>query len=221
MKLLKRNLRRTALLAPALALLTIPFSAGSASAYSPGWDPSTHPDPIGACNGQGPRINLCQYHEVHAWTALGKRHQASNVVNNCAGTDNGTYAVTYTYSTNSSYSYQSTQSLEVSAGFSDELEAGIKGSTSTSETWTLGTTRTATATITNTIRPGYAGAYWFAPYVRHSQGWVEVHYDKKQFGHWDWFYPNRGSNGVRIDTPVAWSDGSLKGQVYWATWKCK
>ncbi|MGW3106362.1 hypothetical protein [Streptomyces sp. NPDC001100] len=138
---------------------------------------------------------------------------------NCAGTDNGTYAVSYTYSTNSSYSYENSQRLEVSAGFSDELQAGIKASTSSSETWTLGTTRTATATIT--IRPGCAGAYWFAPYVRHSQGWAEVHYNKRQFGHRDWFYPYRGSSGVRIDTPAAWSDGSLKDQVYWATWKCE
>ncbi|GAA3794235.1 hypothetical protein GCM10022403_030120 [Streptomyces coacervatus] len=220
MKLKQPGRRRLALLAPALALLTIPFSAGSASAYSPGWDPNTHPDPIGACNGRGPSINLCQYHEVNAWTALGKRHQASNVSNNCAGTDPQTYQVNWKYTTNSSYSYANTQSLEVSFGFSKDLEEGMKASTSSTETWTVGDQREAGSVITNTIRPGYAGAYWFAPYVRHSQGWVEVHYNKKQFGHWDWFYPYRGSNQVHIDTPVAWSDGSIKGQLYWATWKC-
>ncbi|WP_406457809.1 hypothetical protein OH768_27080 [Streptomyces sp. NBC_01622] len=222
MKVFPRGRRRLALLAPALALVLIPFSTGTASANSsPGWG-DDKPDVLAGCNHHGdvrwPRS--CQYHEVNAWTALGKRHQASNVVGNCGGTDNGTYAVTYSYATNTSYSYEQGQSIEVSAGLSDTFEAGMSASSSSSETWTLGNTRTATSTITNTIRPGYKGAYWFAPWVRHSVGWIEAHYSKRTNGHYYWYYPGQGSSGIHIDTPVAWADGSLKGELYWATWKC-
>jgi hypothetical protein len=209
--------RLLGLLAPALALVLIPFSAGTASANSsPGWG-DDKPDVIADCNANHAK---CQYHEVKAWTALGKRHQASNVAANCAGTDNGSYAVSYNYSTNTSYSYERGQTLEISAGFSDDFEAGMSVSQSSSETWTVGTARTAGSTFTNTIRPGYEGAYWFAPYIRHSQGWVEAHYGKRKHGHYYWYYPGQGTTGVHVDTPVAWSDGSLKGKLYWATWRC-
>ncbi|WP_405539850.1 hypothetical protein OG787_48180 [Streptomyces sp. NBC_00075] len=104
--------RRLGLLAPALAVLILPFSTGTASAaydnsnLTPGWDPNTHPDVIADCNGGhgGMKPDLCQYHETQAWTSLGKRHQATNVAANCAGSDNGTYSFTASYATNTSYS---------------------------------------------------------------------------------------------------------------------
>ncbi|MFI2201858.1 hypothetical protein ACH47Z_14005 [Streptomyces sp. NPDC020192] len=72
----------------------------------------------------------------------------------------------------------------------------MKASASSTETWTVGD-------------------------VRHSQGWVEVHYGRRNYGHYFWYYSGQGSNGFRIDTAVAWPDGSIKGNLYWATWKCK
>jgi hypothetical protein len=68
--------------------------------------------------------------------------------------------------------------------------------------------------------PGEAGGYWFAPYERNSQGWLEVHYGKRKLGHYHWYYPGQGSTGVHIKTPVLWPDGTMKGKWYWATWKC-
>uniref|UniRef100_A0AAU2AE51 Secreted protein n=2 Tax=unclassified Streptomyces TaxID=2593676 RepID=A0AAU2AE51_9ACTN len=220
--------RRLGLLAPALAVLILPFSTGTASAaydnsnLTPGWDPNTHPDVIADCNGGhgGMKPDLCQYHETQAWTSLGKRHQATNVAANCAGSDNGTYSFTASYATNTSYSYEEETKLEVNAGFSDVFEGGVKASTSSTEKWTVGDTRTTTQTLTNTIRPGYKGAYWFAPYIRHSRGWLEVHYNKRNHGHYYWYYPGKGAAKVGVDTPVALNSGELKGVMYWAVWKC-
>lgn len=217
MNVLKRSRARAALLAPAAALMLF-ASAGTASANSsPGWG-DDKPDVLSDCN-QG-NADLCQYHEINAWTSYGDWHESSNVFSNCSGTDNATFQIASAYATNTSYSYQQSTSVEVSAGFSDTIELGMKASTETSETWTLGDTRTNTQTVTSTVRPGYKGGYSFRPLVRHSQGWIEVHYGKRVDGHYYWYYPGQGSDGFRIDTPVAWSDGSLKGELKWETWKC-
>ncbi|MFJ4567696.1 hypothetical protein ACIP4U_29190 [Streptomyces caelestis] len=42
----------------------------------------------------------------------------------------------------------------------------------------------------------------------------------RNHGHYYWYYPGQGSAGLEIDTPVAWADGSLKGEMRWETWKC-
>lgn len=218
MKILKNGRRRTAMLTPALALALIPFSTGTANANtSPGWG-DDKPDVIWDCNNGN--ADSCQYHEVNAWTAPGDWHPASNVFNNCSGTDNATYARAAAYETNTSYTYGTSQTVEVSAGFSDQIELGMKASVESNESWTVGDKRTVTETLTNTVRPGYKGQYWFQPLLRHSQGWVEVHYGKRKNGHYFWYYPGQGSTGFRITTPVAWGDGSLKGEMKWTTWKC-
>ncbi|MFJ8537121.1 hypothetical protein [Streptomyces sp. NPDC093591] len=217
MKSIKSGGRRLAVLAPAVALALIPFSTGTANAATPGWG-SDKPDVIGDCNADKP--DLCQYHEVNAWTAPGNWHAASNVFNNCQGTDNATYARAAAYETNTSYTYGTKETVEVSAGFSDEIQLGMKASVESNESWTVGDKRTVTETLTNTVRPGYKGQYWFQPLIRHSQGWLEVHYGSRKFGHYYWYYPGQGSTGFRIATPVAWGDGTLKGEMKWTTWKC-
>lgn len=217
MKAMKTSGRRLAVFAPALALVLIPFSSGTASAHTPGWG-SDKPDVIGDCNAGKP--DLCQYHEVNAWTAPGKWHAASNVFNNCQGTDNATYARAAAYETNTSYTYGTKQTVEVSAGLSDKIELGMKASAEWNESWTVGDKRTVTETLTNTVRPGYKGQYWFQPLIRHSQGWIEVHYGSRNHGHYYWYYPRKGSMRFQIATPVAWGDGSLKGEMKWTTWKC-
>lgn len=111
--------------------------------------------------------------------------------------------------------------MSVSAGFSDKLEGGVTASASQTEKWSVGSTRTTTETHTSIIPAGRKGAWWFAPYVHHSQGWLEVHYGKRNHGHYYWYYPNNGGNGVRVDTPVyLTNNGALKGNFYWADWKC-
>ncbi|MEH0421407.1 hypothetical protein [Streptomyces sp. B21-083] len=171
------------------------------------------------------KTDMCQYHEVNAWTALGKRRQVSNVINNCASnrdlTLTRTDTNTNTNTMSTQYSFEQSTSVEVSVGFEDKLVAGVKASSSQSETWTVGSTRTATETHTSTIPAGQRGAWWFAPYVHHSQGWLEVHYGKRKQGRYFWYYPGQGSTGVHVDTPVYLKgNGELKGQFYWATWKC-
>ncbi|MCD9879750.1 hypothetical protein [Streptomyces guryensis] len=223
MRLKKPGRGRPAVLIPALALLLIPFSAGTASANtSPGWG-DDKPDVIADCNAGKP--DLCQYHQVNAWTARGKRHQATNVVSNCASTRDLTDTLTASYTTGTSYSYEQSRSLEISAGFaSNGISSGITASNSSTETWGVNSTNTITQTFTATIPAGMKGAYWFQPYVRHSQGWIEVHYHKKQHGHWIWYYNGKDTGHVHIDTPVLWKDGALRGQIkgewFWATWKC-
>ncbi|GAA3826142.1 hypothetical protein ACFS5L_43125 [Streptomyces phyllanthi] len=83
----------------------------------------------------------------------------------------------------------------------------------------VGRTAGATTTFSGSIEEGEAGGYWFAPYRRKSQGWIEVHYGKRKHGHYFWHYPGKGSTGVRINTPVMNSDGTVKGKWYWANWK--
>ncbi|MEU6256661.1 hypothetical protein [Streptomyces sp. NPDC047043] len=219
MQLMKRGRGKLAVLTPALALLLIPFSAGTASANtSPGWG-DDKPDVIWDCN-HG-KTDLCQYHEVKAWTALDKRRQVSPVIANCASSRDVTLTRTDTNTTNTEYSFSQSTSVEVSVGFSDKLEEGVKASQSQTETWTVGQTHTATETHTSIIPAGEKGAWWFAPYVHHSQGWLEVHYGKRKHGHYFWYYPGRGSTGVHVNTPVYLKNtGELKGQFYWATWKC-
>ncbi|MBT2675703.1 hypothetical protein J7E95_33915 [Streptomyces sp. ISL-14] len=218
MNSMKTGGRRLAVLAPAFALVLIPFSSGTASANtSPGWG-DDKPDVIWDCNNDN--ADSCQYHEVNAWNAPGNWHAASNVFNNCQGTDNATYARAAAYETNTSYSYGTKQTVEVSAGFSDKIELGMKASVESNETWTVGDKRTITETLTNTVRPGYKGQYWFQPLIHHSQGWLEVHYGKRKYGHYYWYYPGQGSTGFQIATPVAWGDGTLKGEMKWTTWKC-
>ncbi|MET9084876.1 hypothetical protein ABZX77_23855 [Streptomyces sp. NPDC004237] len=217
MKLFKRTLRRTALMAPALALLTIPFSTGTASAATPGWG-SDKPDVIGDCNAGKP--DLCQYHEVSSWNAPGYWHAASNVFDNCEGTDPATYARSAAYETNTSYTYGTKETFEVSSGFSDKIQLGMKASVESNQSWTVGDKHTVTETQTNTVRAGYKGQYWFQPLWHHSQGWLEVHYGKRVDGHYFWYYPGQGSTGFQITTPVTWPDGTLQGVMKWTTWKC-
>lgn len=50
-------------------------------------------------------------------------------------------------------------------------------------------------------KPGEAGGYWFAPYWRRSQGWIEVHYGKRKQGHYYWYYPGTGT--TRAGAPRA------------------
>ncbi|MBO4257741.1 hypothetical protein [Streptomyces griseorubiginosus] len=217
MKLFKRNLSR-GLLVPALALLMLPFATGTANANtSPGWG-DDKPDVIWDCN-HG-RADSCQYHQVNAWTALGKRRQVGNTVNNCAGSSPLRFDITFRTDRSTSYSFEQQTSVEVSAGLKDTFEAGVSASVSQTEKWEVGTTTSASTTLSSNIQPHEAGGYWFAPYWRHSQGWLEVHYGKRRDGHYYWYYPGRGTGGVQITTPVMNSDGSMKGQWYWATWKC-
>ncbi|MGC9541981.1 hypothetical protein [Streptomyces sp. UG1] len=191
MKILKNGRRRMAMLTPALALALIPFSTGTANANtSPGWG-DDKPDVIWDCNN-----------------------------NNCAGSRDQGFDLTFRVDRTTEYSFQQTTGVEVSAGFSDVLEGGMSASSSQSETWKAGTTTSASTTLKGTIPPGEAGGYWFAPYERHSQGWLEVHYGKRKNGHYFWYYPGQGSTGVNIKTPVTWPDGTMKGKWYWATWKC-
>ncbi|MFD3505613.1 hypothetical protein ACFWWT_46505 [Streptomyces sp. NPDC058676] len=52
----------------------------------------------------------------------GQLARGGNVFNNCQGTDNATYARAAAYETNTSYSYGTKQTVEVSAGLSDEIQ---------------------------------------------------------------------------------------------------
>ncbi|WP_051744836.1 hypothetical protein [Streptomyces yerevanensis] len=218
MKALKTGRRRLAMLAPALALFLIPFSTGTAGANtSPGWG-DDKPDVIWDCNNDN--ADSCQYHEVNAWTELGKRRQVGNAVYNCAGSSDLGYDRIFRIDRTTEYSFSQTTSVEVKAGFSDVLEGGMSAGVSQEETWKAGSTVSASTTLKGTIKPGEAGGYWFAPYERNSQGWLEVHYGKRKQGHYHWYYPGQGSTGVHIKTPVLWSDGTMKGKWYWATWKC-
>lgn len=218
MKVLKNGRRRTAMLAPAFALALIPFSTGTANANtSPGWG-DDKPDVIWDCNNGN--ADSCQYHEVNAWTELGERHQVGNPVYNCAGSSPLGFDITFKTDRTSTYSFQQETKVEVRAGFSDVLEGGMSASASQTEKWEVGQTVSASTTLKGTIQPGEAGGYWFAPYWRKSQGWLEVHYGKRNHGHYFWYYPGQGSTGVQINTPVMNSDGSMKGKWYWATWKC-
>ncbi|MCL8010995.1 hypothetical protein [Streptomyces sp. AS02] len=218
MKILKSGRRRMAMLTPALALVLIPFSAGTANANTtPGWGDG-EPDVIWDCNHDN--ADSCQYHEVNAWTELGKRRQVGNPVYNCAGSAPQGFDLTYKTDRTTEYSFEQTTGVEVTAGFSDVLQGGMSASSSQSETWKVGTTTSASTTLKGTIPPGEAGGYWFAPYERNSQGWLEVHYGERKNGHYFWYYPGQGSTGVKIKTPVTWPDGTMKGKWYWATWKC-
>ncbi|MDF3146123.1 MULTISPECIES: hypothetical protein [unclassified Streptomyces] len=220
MKILKNGRRRTAMLTSALALVLIPFSAGTASANTtPGWGDDM-PDVIWDCNNGN--ADSCQYHEQNAETELGKRRQASNVISNCASNQPVTLTRTDSNTSSTEYAFEQQTSVEVSAGFSDTFEAGMKASESQSETWKVGSAHTATETHTSTIPPGQQGAWWFAPYVRHSQGYLEVHYGSRNHGHYIWYYPgNGGLPGVDVLTPVFLpGTGELKGVWYWATWNC-
>ncbi|MFE0251414.1 hypothetical protein [Streptomyces sp. NPDC059010] len=218
MKLLKSNRGRFGALALALALALIPLSTGTASANTtPGWG-DDKPDVIWDCNNG--KADSCQYHETNAWTSLGKRRQVGNPVNNCAGSTPLGFDLTFRTDRSTEYSFQQETKVEVSAGFSDVLTGGMSASSTQTETWKAGTVTSAGTTLKGTIPAHEAGGYWFAPYERHSQGWVEVHYGKRKNGHYFWYYPGQGSTGVQINTPVKLSDGSMKGQWYWATWKC-
>lgn len=218
MKVMKTGRRRLATLTPALALLLIPFSTGTANANtSPGWG-DDKPDVLWDCNNG--RTDSCQYHEVKAWTELGKRRQVGNPVYNCAGSSPLGFDVIFRTDRSTSYSFQQEEKVEVKVGFEDVLEGGMSASVSQTEKWEVGKTTSASTTLRGTIQPGEAGGYWFAPYWRKSQGWIEVHYGKRNHGHYFWYYPGKGSTGVQINTPVMNSDGSMKGKWYWATWKC-
>ncbi|WP_159029303.1 hypothetical protein [Streptomyces viridochromogenes] len=216
--LMKAGSRRLGVLAPALALVLIPFSSGTASANtSPGWG-DDKPDVIWDCNNG--KADSCQYHEVKAWTQLGKRRQVGNPVYNCAGKRDLDVERWWTASRTTSYSFQQETSHEVSAGFSDTISAGVSVSSSQTEKWEVGRTSTTSNKLTAHVPPGMAGGYWFAPYWRKSQGWIEVHYGKRKNGHYFWYYPGKGSRGVEINTPVFNSDGEMKGKWYWAVWNC-
>lgn len=219
MKILKNGRRRTAMLTSALALVMIPFSAGTASANTtPGWGDDM-PDVIWDCNNGN--ADLCQYHEQSAETELGKRVQVSNVISNCASNRDLTLTRTDTHTTSTEYAFQQETSVEVSSGFSNTFEAGMKASDTQTETWKVGSAHTATETHTTTIPAGQRGAWWFAPYIRHSQGYLEVHYGERKHGHYFWYYPgNGGLPGIDIKTPVFLPTGELKGNFYWATWNC-
>jgi hypothetical protein len=218
MKIRKTGRRRTAVLTSALALALIPLSTGTASANtSPGWG-DDKPDVIWDCNNG--KADLCQYHEVKAWTQLGKRRQVGNPVYNCAGSRDLGFDLAFRTDRSTSYSFQQETKVEVKAGFSDVLEGGMSASLSQTEKWEVGRTTSAGTTLKGVIPPHMAGGYWFAPYWRKSQGWLEVHYGKRKHGHYFWYYPGKGSTGVQIATPVMNSDGSMKGKWYWATWKC-
>jgi hypothetical protein len=218
MKILKNGRFRTAMLSPALALALIPFATGTANANtSPGWG-DDKPDVIWDCNNG--EADSCQYHEVNATTVLGERRQVGNPVNNCAGSTPLGFDLMFKTDISTEYSFEQQTQVEVKAGFSDVLEGGMSASTSQSETWKVGTVSSASTTLKGTIPPGEAGGYFFAPYERHSEGWLEVHYGKPKFDHYYWYYPGQGSTGVKIKTPVTLSDGTVKGQWYWATWKC-
>jgi hypothetical protein len=219
MKLKKPGRGKLAVLAPALALLLIPFCSGTAAANStPGWGDDA-PDVIWDCNNGN--ADSCQYHEQGAWTELGKRRQVSNVISNCASNRDLTLTRTDTNTTNTEYAFEQSTSVEVSAGFSDTFEAGMKASESQSEAWKVGSAHTATETHTTTVPAGQRGAWWYAPYVHHSQGYLEIHYGKRNHGHYIWYYPGNGSLGIDIQTPVYLpGTGELKGNFYWATWNC-
>ncbi|RPF34941.1 hypothetical protein [Streptomyces sp. TLI_185] len=219
MKLQKPGRGKLAALAPALALLVIPFSAGTASANTtPGWGDDA-PDVIWDCNNNN--ADSCQYHEQDAFTELGKRRQASNVISNCASNQPVTLTRTDTNTTSTEYAFEQSTSVEVSTGFENTFEAGMKASDSQTETWKVGSAHTATETHTSTIPAGQRGAWWFAPYVHHSQGWLEVHYGSRNHGHYIWYYGNNGGlPGIDVQTPVFLSNGELKGNWYWATWNC-
>jgi hypothetical protein len=219
MKILKNGRRRTAMLTSALALVLIPFSAGTASANTtPGWGDDM-PDVIWDCNNGN--ADSCQYHEQNAETELDKRRQVSNTISNCASNRDVTLTRTDTTTTSTEYAFQQETSVEVSSGFSNTFEAGMKASDTQTETWKAGTAHTATETHTSTVPAGQRGAWWFAPYVRHSQGYLEVHYGERKHGHYIWYY--RGPGGlpaIDVKTPVFLPNGELKGNFYWATWNC-
>ncbi|MFF7985775.1 hypothetical protein ACFZDK_42825 [Streptomyces sp. NPDC007901] len=217
MRLKKTGRRKLAVLTSALAVLLIPFSAGSASANtSPGWG-DDRPDVVWDCNHGKAK---CWYHEVNAWTALGKRREVGNPIYNCSGSQTVDQTLTWRTDRTTSYSFEQSTSVEVSAGLAKEIEAGMTASSTQTETWQVGTTLSASQSLTSHVPPGEAGGWWFAPYWRHSQGWIEAHYGKRNHGHYYWYYPGRGSTGVQTTTPVRLSDGQMKGKWYWATWKC-
>jgi len=215
---IRKNGRRMAVMTSALALALIPLSTGTASANtSPGWG-DDKPDVIWDCNHGN--LDLCQYHEANAWTQLGKRRQVGNPVYNCASSRDLGFDLAFRTDRSTSYSFQQETKVEVNAGFSDVLEGGMSASVSQTEKWEVGRTSSSGTTLKGVIPPHRAGGYWFAPYWRKSEGWLEVRYGKRKHGHYYWYYPGKGSKGVQIATPVMNSDGSLKGKWYWATWKC-
>lgn len=215
-----RRLIKVALATAASCALSI-STASADTGQTPGWgDHNGMPDIVGDCKGQGAVTpDRCTfvptYQSVGMWPAGTER--ASSILSNCTGQRDATLSVArwYSYNYSIAYSKESTVSATLNLNIDSVNLGSIGASTSYGVTTTYGTASTATETVAMPVPAGYKGWFEFTPRVQLVGGWIDIHYPKRVYGHYNYHYPGLHANNVWVIRPLLRGDGLLDGK--WTT----
>lgn len=189
-----------------IAALAMSASLVAVPAASADSNPSVA-DLLNACSW----ADLCQFHPTNYWTYTGPEHQVGDVAYNCTGTvmDHQVGFSDTTGSTNS-------VGVQISASvkFWTVYEASVTASYGHS--WESSHTDNETNTVH--IRPNYVGWLTRGTAKQHADGWYEIHFGSRQWGHYYWYINNYVSTGEDVDhwwmgfvaghdRPMSWWEG--------------
>ncbi|NEB03451.1 hypothetical protein [Streptomyces sp. SID13726] len=184
-----RRLTRAAGVATALtlgaSLMAVPQTAFAA-------DSPTTQDLLSKCGTSS--VDLCEFHATTYWTYTGPNHQVGTTAYNCASQTNQ-HRIDWSDTTGTTDSVG--VSISASAGFWKVYEASVE--LSYGHSWETSHTDTESNTIN--IPAGYKGWIERGTAKQQAEGWYELHFPSRYYGHYIWYVNNYKSSGFNQDNP--------------------
>jgi hypothetical protein len=190
-------------------------------AHAAGWESgfwqndNTNPDVISDCNQDGDGITpgWCYYHVTDSWVQPGLWRQVSYTVNQCGERSAATYTVNWSTSVGTTYTWSNsfTVSVGLSGPLAEGVTAGLTDSSTVTNSWSTGQTVSTGGSVTLQVGANQMGWVEWQPVWLKTQGWLEVHYPQRVYGHYFWYYPYSGSSDLGITTPHQLPNGQADG----------
>lgn len=141
-------------------------------------------------------VDFCQFHPQKYWTYTGPRHQVGSTAYNCASQTNQ-HRIDWSDTTTSTNSVG--VSITATAGFWKVYEVSVTATYS--HGWEVSHTDTESNTLN--VPAGYKGWIERGTSKQQAEGWYELHFPKRYYGHYIWYVNNYKSSGFNKDNPRA------------------
>lgn len=169
------------------SLMTVPQSAFAA-------DSPTTKQLLDQCGTRS--VDVCDFHPTSYWTYTGPKHQVGSTAYNCASQTNQ-HRIDWADTTGTTNSVG--VAITATVGFWKVYEASVQ--VSYGHSWEVSHTDTESNTLN--IPAGYKGWIERGTSKQQAEGWYELHFPKRYYGHYIWYVNNYKSSGFNKDNPKA------------------